>query len=79
METVLNVCISYTNHEDHLLRGMSIKLIGTFIEVVLKNNFGEFKINESFSSNIIITDLINIITQVYCIHYYLTLIIQNTD
>lgn len=66
METVLNVCISYTNHEDHLLRGMSIKLVGTFIEVILKNNFGEFKIptNENFSSNIVITDLINIITQV---------------
>lgn len=71
METVLSVSITYTSHEDHLLRGMAIKLVGTFIEVILKNNFGEFKIqnNKSVMQKIIITDLINIITQVYfCIN-----------
>ncbi|CAH1724958.1 unnamed protein product [Aphis gossypii] len=64
-KTVLDVSISYTSHEDHLLRGMAIKLVGTFIEVILRNNFGEFKvqINEVGSSNIVIADLINIITQ----------------
>jgi len=46
---------------------MAIKLVGTFIEVILRNNFGEFKvqINEVGSSNIVIADLINIITQVF--------------
>lgn len=50
---------------------MAIKLVGTFIEVVLKNNFGEFKIqkNEENSSSLIITDLINIISMVYFIYY----------
>lgn len=72
-ETVLNVSISYTSHEDHLLRGMAVKLIGTFIEVILKNNFGEFKVqnNDMISSNVVITDLINIITQVYFINYFI--------
>lgn len=66
-KTVLDVSISYTSHEDHLLRGMAIKLVGTFIEVILRNNFGEFKvqINEVGSSNIVIADLIHIITQVF--------------
>lgn len=73
LETVLNVSISYTSHEDHLLRGMAVKLIGTFIEVILKNNFGEFKVqnNDMVSSNVVITDLIDIITQVYFITYFL--------
>lgn len=64
---MLNVFISYANHEDHLLRGMAIKLVGTFIEIILKNNFGEFKIqnNEDGQSKVVITDLINIIAQVY--------------
>jgi len=72
-ETVLNVSISYTSHEDHLLRGMAIKLVGTFIEVILRNNFGAFKIQNSAvgSSNIVITDLINIITQVFFIHCFI--------
>lgn len=66
MTTVLNVSISYTSHEDHLLRGMAIKLVGTFIEVILKNNFGEFKVqnDETGSSNVVITDLMDIIAQV---------------
>lgn len=64
---MLNVSISYASHEDHLLRGMAIKLVGTFIEIILKNNFGEFKIqnNEYGQSKVVITDLINIIAQVY--------------
>lgn len=66
-KTVLNVSISYTSHEDHLLRGMAIKLVGTFIEVVLKNNFGEFKVqnDKAVPQNVMISDLINIIIQVY--------------
>jgi len=46
---------------------MAIKLVGTFIEVILRNNFGAFKVqsNEVGSSNIVIADLINIITQVF--------------
>lgn len=45
---------------------MAIKLVGTFIEVILKSNFGEFKIenNEKYLSNVVITDLINIIIKV---------------
>jgi len=45
---------------------MAIKLVGTFIEVILRNNFGAFKVqnNEVGSSNVVITDLINIITKV---------------
>jgi len=70
VKTVLQVSITYTSHEDHLLRGMAIKLVGTFIEVTLKSNFGEFKVqnNEESPSNILITDLIKIITQVYFKH-----------
>lgn len=72
-ETVLNVSMSYTSHEDHLLRGMAIKLVGTFIEVILRNNFGAFKVknDEVGSSNKVITDLINIITQVCFIHFFI--------
>ncbi|XP_025420820.1 huntingtin [Sipha flava] len=64
-KTILHISISYTNHEDHLLRGMAIKLVGTFIEVILKNNFGEFNIQkyETGLSNVVITDLIKIIVQ----------------
>lgn len=67
MTTVLNVSISYTSHEDHLLRGMAIKLVGTFIEVILKNNFGEFKVQNDKTglSNVVITDLMEIIAQVF--------------
>lgn len=45
---------------------MAIKLVGTFIEVILKNNFGEFNVQkyETDPSNVVITDLINIIVQV---------------
>lgn len=45
---------------------MAIKLVGTFIEIVLKNNFGEFKLlnDEVDPSNVTINDLISIITQV---------------
>jgi len=52
---------------------MAIKLVGTFIEVILRNNFGAFKVqnNEAESSNIVITDLINIIIQVYFIHCFI--------
>lgn len=52
---------------------MAIKLIGTFIEVILRNNFGAFKVQNSAvgSSNIMITDLINIITQVFFIHCFI--------
>lgn len=50
---------------------MAIKLVGTFIEVILKNNFGEFNLQkyETGPSNVVITDLINIIVQVYFINY----------
>jgi hypothetical protein len=50
---------------------MAIKLVGTFIEVILKNNFGEFNIQkyETGLSNVVITDLIKIIVQVYFLNY----------
>lgn len=69
VESVLNISISYTKHDDHLLRGMAIKLVGTFIEVILKNNFGEFKVKNSDLGlpNVLVSDLINIIAQVYFI------------
>lgn len=46
---------------------MAIKLVGTFIEVVLKNDFGELKAqnDKSVLQNVVISDLINIIIQVY--------------
>jgi len=57
---------------------MAIKLVGTFIEVILKNNFGEFKVqnNEVDTSNIVISDLINIITQVYFVGYFIEHLIK---
>jgi len=50
---------------------MAIKLVGTFIEVTLKNNFGEFNVqnNGMVPSKLVITDLINIIIQVYYLNY----------
>ncbi|VVC25146.1 Hypothetical protein CINCED_3A023792 [Cinara cedri] len=44
---------------------MAIKLVGTFIEIILKNNFGEFKIQKNVDghSKVVISDLINIIAQ----------------
>jgi len=52
---------------------MAIKLIGTFIEITLKNNFGEFDVqnNKMVPSKLVITDLINIIAQVYYFNYSL--------
>jgi len=55
---------------------MAIKLVGTFIEVTLKTNFGEFNIqnNRMVSSKLVITDLINIIAQVYYSLFYIILV-----
>lgn len=52
---------------------MAIKLVGTFIEVTLRNNFGTFIVqkNEIGSSNVVITDLINIITQVFLLNCFI--------
>ncbi|XP_050429862.1 huntingtin isoform X2 [Adelges cooleyi] len=63
-ETVLQIAITYTSHEDHLLRGMAIKLIGTYIEVILRKNTGEFTLPKySDTPNVEIGDLIYIIVQ----------------
>ncbi|XP_050533729.1 huntingtin isoform X2 [Daktulosphaira vitifoliae] len=62
-ESVVQTVINYTSHEDHLLRGMAIKLIGTFISITLKENHGQFKLKETLFKPIKINDLISIILQ----------------